>query len=147
MQITIAEIVAAEIATQTVKAKLKAIGREICKMREGEELLSAYEYEGYSRSVYGDPRYGHQEGPDWGLGTRIISIRFYWPRGGDTLCITIPESWLEADWRALESDRLQDLRLQEAEAEKSEVLRLEKEQDDNERAIYERLRAKFEGAR
>jgi hypothetical protein len=45
MQITIAEIVSAEIATRTVNAKLEAIGREICKMREGEELLTAYEYE------------------------------------------------------------------------------------------------------
>ncbi len=145
MSITLADIDSAENAVQTVRKRLDAIGRELYKMREGLEIGSGYGFDRYYRTKFGGQHYLHQEGPDWGVGTPIFSLTYYWGRGEDTISVTFPQSWLESDWRALEQDRLNKESAARSELEEIEAKQRAAEQEESDRSTFERLKEKFEG--
>jgi hypothetical protein len=142
--ISIADIDAAEGAIKNVRVKLGELGRAIYQLREGERLDAAYAFDGYTRQNYAGSHFYDQEGPDWGLGTPILSLRFYWSRAEDKRVVTLPLRYLECDWRAEETARLHAER-EAAEAASREAEQIAAEQrETSERRQYEALRAKFE---
>lgn len=141
--LTIADINDAEQAVKGVRSKLQAIGRELYEMREGEKLGREYDFHDYSRQNYAGSNYCGQDGPDWGAGTPIISITFYWSRASAEHYITFPQAWLGQDWRGLERERLATERAElaaQAELDQQKAVRLK---DEAERLTYERLKEKF----
>jgi hypothetical protein len=145
MTLTLTDIDNAEDATKKVRHALQAIGREIYKMREGEELGTEYGFERYCRWEFDGPQYLGQEGPNWGVGTPIFSLYYYWSRGENAAYVTFPQSWLEQDWRALEQERLDKQRSEESERERIEAEKRASDREAAERKTFERLKAKFEG--
>lgn len=133
----------AERAVKSVRIKLQAIGRELYEMREGEKLGREYDFHDYSRQNYAGSNYCGQDGPDWGVGTPIISITFFWSRASAEHYVTFPKAWLGQDWRSLERERLATERAElaaQAELDRQEAVRLK---DEAERLTYERLKEKF----
>lgn len=142
--LTLNDIDAAEWAVKNVRVKLQAIGREIYKIREGEELRPEYGFESYSRQQYENENYVGQEGPHWGAGTPILSLLYWWPRADDHIVVTFPQGWLEQDWRALEQGRLTAERQAIAEQEMLANEEAERAQEESNRQTFERLKAKYE---
>lgn len=143
MSITLKDIDAAEGATRNIRRVLDGIGREIHKMREGEELGSQYGFNGYVRAPFSGQHYSGQEGPDWDVGTPIFSLSYYWPRAEADVCVTFPQSWLELDWRALEQSRLDEERRVTEEQLRADTEQAERQQEISERQEYERLKVKY----
>lgn len=144
MGLTLNDIEAAENAVKNVRVVLQGIGRELYKMREGVELGPEYGFEGYRRQNFCGPEYADQEGPDWGVGTPIFSLQYYWPRGENTRTVTFPMGWLERDWRKLETERLEEERRAAAEAERVEREEAALALEASELRTYRELKAKFE---
>lgn len=144
MNVTLKDILDAETATRKVRAALDAIGRELYKMREGDVLGPQFGFDSYQRMTYQGDHCSGQDGPDWGVGTDILSISFYWPRASDQVYVTLPRAWIDADWRALEQARLDEVRERNEAQAKIDRERFEHEQDQRDRATYEELKAKFE---
>lgn len=145
MSITLHDIDAAEGAVKNIRVALSVIGREIYRMRKGEALEPHYGFYRYSREQFEGSHYCGQDGPDWGVGTPIISLEYYWPRGEDSQYITFPQSYLSCDWRAVEQARCDRERHAEAERKNAAQEEAERQREENERRNYERLKAKFEG--
>lgn len=146
MTITLACIDSAENAVKRVRVELQAIGREIYKMREGHELGPEYGFDSYSRFNFSGPEYAGEDGPDWGKGTPVFALTYYWPRGENITTVTFPMGWLEQDWRALEKDRLDEEERAEAERKRIADAEAMQQREANEKAAYLRLKAKFEPA-
>ena len=143
-ELLIDDIYAAENGVKRVKVILQGIGRALHQMREGKELGPEYGFEGYSRENFCGSNYSGQDGPDWGVGTPILSLRYCWPRAENVIYVTLPLGWIEQDWRELETDRLSK-ECAARDAAKSEELRLAAERRaEAERKTFERLKAKFE---
>ena len=141
--INLSDIDAAEGAVKNVRVRLQLIGRELYKMREGDELGPQYGFDGYSRENYAGSNYSGQEGPDWGTPTPIISLRYYWPRAQDVIYVTMPQGWLESDWRSLEQARLDEERALQNAEEKAELERRAVQKVERDRRDFERLKRKF----
>jgi hypothetical protein len=143
MTITLKDIEFAERAMDDVNTSLAAMGREIYRMREGQELSHNYGFENYSLQTFEGSHYAGQDGPDWGVGTPIVSLNYYWPRAGNTEYVTFPRSYLGVEWRALEQARIdQEIKADdEARAREAEEADLQKE--ISERQAYEQLHAKY----
>lgn len=146
MSLTLDDIDAAENGVKRVRVILGEIGREFYKMREGISLGSEYAFDRYARTNYAGEHFDGQEGPDWGVGTPIFSLRYYWSRACDERCVTFPQGWLERDWRTLESERLTRERDAKAALERKEARRAARESAAAERETYQRLKSKFEPA-
>lgn len=146
MRLTLAEIDTAENSIKRVRVILQGIGRELHKMRTGRELGPEYGFESYSREQYCGSNYVGQEGPDWGVGTPIFSLTYYWSRAEDVVNVTFPLGWLEQDWRALEQDRLDAERVEEAEQKRLKDEQSAREREEADLRDFERLKAKFEPA-
>lgn len=144
MGLTLQDIDMAENAVKNVRVILQGIGREIYKIREGNELGPQYGFDRYSRFNFSGPEYMGEEGPDWGVGTPIFSLSYYWPRGEEYIHVTFPQRWLEQDWRALEQERLDKERAVQAERDRKEAAQKAIDREANERRTFERLKAKFE---
>lgn len=146
MSITLEDIFNAENAVKTVRVKLAEIGREIYKMRNGEELDLRYSFHEYERFNFSGPEYSGQHGPDWGKGKPVIAMNYFWSYqgGGDAVTITMPMGWIGQDWRALEARRLEKER--EAKSRKDAVAKKAKDAkaEEKQRRDYEALKAKFE---
>jgi hypothetical protein len=147
MSLTLQDIDNAEHAVKRVRVELQAIGRELHKMRTGRELGPEYGFDSYSRQNYCGSNYVGQEGPDWGEGTPIFSLCYYWSRAEDTAYVTIPLGWLEQDWRALEQARLDEERRTETERKRVAAAQAARDREAADRAEFERLKAKFEEPR
>lgn len=146
MSLTLQDIDSAERATRRVNEELDAIGRELYKLRAGSALGAAWGFDSYRRQRYNGPEYCGQEGPDWGAGTPIFSLLYYWPRAQDYQSITFPQGWLEQDWRALETERLSAERVAAEIEERADAEARARKREEDERRTYERLKAKFGGA-
>lgn len=144
MSLTLQDIDTAERAVKRVRVELQTIGRELHKMRTGRELGPEYGFESYSRQNYCGSNYVGQEGPDWGEGTPIFSLCYYWSRAEDVAYVTFPNGWLEQDWRALEQQRLDEERRVEAERKRVAAEKSARDSEASELAHYQRLKAKFE---
>ena len=139
----LSEIIEAEDAIDRANATIAAMGREIYLIRNGSSLESQYYFDSYSRQKFSGPDYCGEEGPDWGVGTRIISARYYWARAGNTVYVTFPECWVDLDWRELTKE---EVAREKAEQDRLEAIEREdrkKACEENERRTYERLRAKY----
>lgn len=147
-RVTLADIDAAEGAIKNVRVALGEIGRKLYQMREGEPLGAEFQFDAYSIENFEGSRYCNQEGPDWGVGTPIVSLRFYWSRGEYGYTVTFPVRYLEIDdWKAEEQARLDGERAAAAVAALAQAIRARLKHDEAERRSYERLRAKFEADR
>lgn len=140
---TLHDIDCAENATKRVREELDAIGRELYKLRAGCEIGGEWGFDSYRRQRYNGPQYSGEEGPDWGVGTPIFSLIYYWPRAQDYQSITFPQSWLEQDWRSFETDRLAAEREFAAAEERAEAKVRSQKREESERRTYEKLKAKF----
>lgn len=141
--ITLEDIDDAENTIRNIRSILQGIGRELHEMREGSKLGSEYSFVQYKRTKFCGTNYVGQDGPDWGVGTLIFSLQYYWSRGEDDLSVTFPQEWLEQDWRALEQARLDKERTALEAQEQAERARAAREHEESEREAYERLRAKY----
>lgn len=144
MGLTLNDIDAAENAVKNVRVVLQGIGRELYKMREGVELGPEYGFERYQRQNFSGPEYADQEGPDWGVGTPIFSLQYYWPRGENVRTVTFPMGWLERDWRALETERLAEERRAAEQARQVEEAQAAQAKEDSDFRTYQDLKARFE---
>jgi len=145
--ISLARIEAAEKEMISIRTELAALGRELYFMREGKALSSDYRFDGYEQDTFCGTNYSGQEGPDWGIGTPILSLRFFWSwnGGGEYEYITLPINYLGCDWRDDERARLAEEARKTGEAADREKQLKKEQREANELATYERLREKFEG--
>ena len=146
MSLDFDDILNAENAMKTVRVKIREMGREIYKMRNGAELDSRYAFERYDRVNFSGPEYSGEHGPHWGVGTPIISVTFFWSYqgGGDVEYVTFPVSYLGTDWRKTEQARLNSERAEKKKKtdEEKEIAAAAKEARDRE--TYEKLRERFD---
>lgn len=136
----------AEESTRTVRAKLNVIAREILIIRKGKPVEKHWRFDGYSRRNYTGEFHDEQDNPDWGRGTPIMIVCFYWSYngGGDHIYVTFPQSWLGQDWGALEQERVDAQRRDEEEQERIDELQRAGDLEAAERATLERLKQKYE---
>lgn len=143
--ISLSDIDDAENAVKNIRVVLQGIGREIYLMREGKKLGSEFGFERYIRTNFAGDHFDGQEGPNWGVGTPIFSLRYYWARGADTVDVTFPQGWLEQDWKALEAERLAAERAAADAKNRALSEQAAIATEEAERLNYERLKAKYEG--
>ena len=141
--LTLEQIREAEEATERVEDKLRKMAREMYLMREGEPLGSQYGFKYYSLFGYHGPRYSGEEGPNWGVGTLVVGVYFYWDRACDTITVTFPQSYLGTDWRPIEQQRLKQIAEIKLEEQARKEYERAKAQEERDRAEFERLRKKF----
>lgn len=146
MALSLADIDNAEAAARDIRVKLDAIGREIYKVREGQEMdARRWHFSSYDRRDFSGTEYSGEEGPEWAKGTPIFSISYHWSYngGGEMKYVTFPQSWLEQDYLAFERERADKQRAEEAEAERIAATALAERVARAERETFERLKAKF----
>lgn len=144
MSLKLEDIDNAEYAVKSVRVKLQEIGREIYKMRERKELGPHFGFEKYYRSNFPGSNYSGYEGVDWEIGIPVLSLRYWWHRGEEEISITFPQSWLENDWRSLETARLKKERTEAFAKRRVEAKKRKSDREASERATFERLKAKFD---
>ncbi|MCA0318187.1 MAG: hypothetical protein LCH88_08975 [Proteobacteria bacterium] len=141
-KLTLDDIDNAEKSARRARVLLDEIGREIYEMREGAKLGPEYGFESYARANF-QPEYYGEDGPDWGSGTPIFVLNYYWSRAESEQVVTFPAGWLEQDWRSLETARLAAERADEAKRKSDEDAQRARDAEAAELREYERLSAKF----
>ena len=117
-----------ETGLELIHATLAAMGRGIYIVRKGEKMNRNYTFEDYS--LEGD--------------NIDVCYRWSWQGDSDAIHVVFPQSYLEIDWVPVETARVEKEKAENAAklAEAEEKKRLELE--ERERAVYERLKAKFD---
>jgi len=141
--LTLDQIREAEQATEQVEDKLNKMARKIYSMREQQSLSSQYGFERYRLFDYHSPYHEGEEGPDWGVGTPVVSVYFYWSRVEDSITVTFPQSYLGIDWHPIEEQRLKQITEIKLEEQAREKYARDKAQEERDRKEFERLRKKF----
>lgn len=142
--LTLGDIDRAEELTEHVRGVLREMGQEIYLIRTGAELGSQYNFDGYTRTIFAGTNYSGQEGPDWGVGTPIFSLQYYWYRASHGEYVTFPQDWLDKDWRVLERDRVEAERFAQQAAEEEAKRQRAIDREESDRRTFERLKAKYE---
>lgn len=145
MTLSLEEIKSAERAMDEVRASLAAMGREIYQMRNGDEIGCQYGFHGYFLQTYEGSHYVGQDGPNWGIGTPIVSLTYYWSRACKEEIVTFPQSYLGEDWRTLEQTRIDQERQALADAQAQITEDAARQKEISERCAYKRLHAKYGG--
>jgi hypothetical protein len=150
--VTVAEIEAHAAERRRINHALSAIGRRIYEIRNGEPLKDSYNFHKYALTKFEGHQYCGQEEGDTGgetyaIGTPLVELNYFWSwsGGGETAYVTFPQSYLEADWDALETARVAAMKHAAEEAERIAAEERKVEAAASRRRQYERLKAEFEG--
>lgn len=130
-QITVQYIRDIELGKAAIDEMLLKFGREVFKLRKGEDMESPYYYESYQLHSYaaGD----------------VLELQYYWSRADDYITVAFPASYIEdPHWQVRERINIEQAKRareqQEAEAEEARLARKE----EKDRKLFEELKARFE---
>ena len=146
MTISLEQIKSAERAMEDVREYLDEMGRQLYQARNENKLGYEYDFRDYSLEAFEGRHYVGQDGPNWGEGTPIVSLRYYWSRAENTEYVTFPQSYLGEDWQVIEQVRLDSERGRAAEEEARKAEAQARELAISERRTYEKLHAKYGAA-